>query len=121
MSSELNNLLNEMAGDEFSSGDVLRAFRKRIGLSQEELAELTGIERPNISALENDRTEMTQHYAELCAAALKLHPSELLYPNNHYEMNDRAREIAKRTIAFLEKKQSRETKNRPVSRKKVAK
>ena len=100
----MNNLLDELGGKEFSSGDILRAFRKKVGLSQDELATLTGIERSNISALENDRLEFTQHYAELCAAALSLHPNELLYPNGRYIMSQRAKAIAKKAKAYIDKK-----------------
>lgn len=104
MSKEMKNLLDDLAGSRFSSGDILRAFRKRVGLSQEELANLTGIERPNISALENDRLEFTQHYAEICAAALGLHPTELLYPNGNYSMSKRAKEVARKAKKYIKEK-----------------
>lgn len=104
MSLEMKKLLNELGGAKFSSGDVLRAFRKRVGLSQEELASLTGIERSNISALENGRLDFTQHYAEICAAALGLHPMELLYPNGNYSMSSRVKEIAKKAKKYIKEK-----------------
>lgn len=100
----MKKIFDQIGVSDFSSGDILRAFRKRVGLTQEELASLTGIERTNISALENDRMEITKHYAELCGAALNLHPNELLYPNGRYEMSPRAKSIYKKAKAYLDNK-----------------
>jgi antitoxin HigA-1 len=45
-----------------------------------DLEDVTGVKESNLSALENDRIEMTSYYAERLGAALGIHPSLLLYP-----------------------------------------
>ena len=104
MSRSLGDFLDELVPGKATSGLLARAFRKRMGLTQDELSEVTGIERTNISAIENDRIEMTKHYAEILGAALGLHPNELLYPEGDYKMNRRALEVQKKTKALLKKK-----------------
>lgn len=106
MAKDFGRLLDELKTEEPTSGSILRAFRKRIGLSQEELAEVTEIQRPNLSALENDKIEMTKHYAELCAAALNIHPNDLLYPGGLYQMSSRAKQVEKNVKRLLKSKKA---------------
>lgn len=49
-------------------------------LSQNELAELTGIPQATISATENDRVSLGVERAEVLVGALKLHPAVLVFP-----------------------------------------
>jgi transcriptional regulator with XRE-family HTH domain len=53
---------------------MLRALRKRDGLTLEQMEKITGIGDYNLSAIENGRIEMSQPYAEVFAAALNVHP-----------------------------------------------
>jgi len=62
-------------------GEALAMLRSLQNLSQSELAELTGISQPNISALENSRINMGRETAITLAYALKVHPSVLLFPD----------------------------------------
>ncbi len=83
--------------------EVLRGLRLKMDLSQDQLEELTGIARPNISGLENDRIAMTSHYAEIFAAVFKIHPSEILYPNGHVKKSPAILKLEKKAEAYFKK------------------
>ncbi|MNL42976.1 hypothetical protein D3C87_1654650 [compost metagenome] len=73
----------------------------KAGISQDELAEITGVARTNISALENERAAMTFHYALLFGAALSIHPSKILFPNGKYLKTPELQKIEKKAAAFI--------------------
>ena len=85
MSKRMMDVLNELVPEGASAGEMLKALREREGLTLEEMEEITGIRDNNLSAIENDRIEMSQHYAEVFAAALDVHPMIFLYPNGKFE------------------------------------
>ena len=62
-------------------GEALKMIRQLQGLSQNDLAELTGISQSNISALENDYVQLGRDRALTLAKALHVHPSVLLFPS----------------------------------------
>lgn len=62
-------------------GEALKMVRELQGLSQNELAYLTGISQPNISALESNARQMGRERAITLAKALKVHPAVLLFPD----------------------------------------
>lgn len=90
----------ELLGDALTTGLFLRGKRIEAELSQDELAQITGISRPNISALENDRMAMTNRYAEIFSVVLNVHPADLLYPNGHVKKSKELKAIEKRAKAF---------------------
>ncbi len=100
----MRDILNQIAANEISSGELIKSLRKRLEITQEELCEVTGLRRENLSALENDRIEMTVHYAELLGAALGLHPTSILFPNGRYEKSKEILAVEKRGQALLKKK-----------------
>jgi transcriptional regulator with XRE-family HTH domain len=63
-----------------SVGESLRLVRELQGLSQNQLAELTGIAPTTISAIENDRIRLSVERAKVLARALKCHPAVLVFP-----------------------------------------
>ena len=63
-----------------SVGESVRILPELQELSQNQLAELTGISQPTISAIENDRVRLGVERAKILAAALKCHPSVLVFP-----------------------------------------
>jgi len=65
---------------EVSTGESVRIIRELQGLSQNELANLTGIPQSTISAIENDRIRLGIEMAKVLARALKCHPSVLVFP-----------------------------------------
>ena len=65
---------------EVSVGESVRIIRDLQGLSQNQLAQLTGIPQATISAIENDRERLGVERAKVLARALKCHPAVLVFP-----------------------------------------
>ena len=65
---------------DLSPGDSVRIMRELQELSQNELAELSGIPQSTLSALENGRSNLGVERAKVLARALKCHPAVLLFP-----------------------------------------
>jgi transcriptional regulator with XRE-family HTH domain len=63
-----------------SVGESVRIIRELQGLSQNELADLTGIPQSTISAIENDRVQLGVERAKVLARALQCHPAVLVFP-----------------------------------------
>jgi transcriptional regulator with XRE-family HTH domain len=63
-----------------SVGESVRIIRELQGLSQNELAQLTGISQATISAIENDRVRLGVERAKMFARALECHPGVLVFP-----------------------------------------
>ena len=63
-----------------SVGESVRIIRELQELSQNELAERTGIPQATISAIENDRVRLGVERAKVLARALKCHPGVLVFP-----------------------------------------
>lgn len=63
-----------------SVGESVRILRELQELSQSQLAQLTGIPQPTISAIENDRIRLGIERAKVLATALKCHPGVLAFP-----------------------------------------
>jgi len=62
-------------------GEALKMLRELQGLSQAELAAMVNISQSNISALENNTSQMGRERALSFAIALLVHPSVLLFPD----------------------------------------
>jgi len=65
---------------EVTVGESLKILREFQELSQNELAELTGIPQSTISAIENDRVQLGVERAKVFARALQCHPAVLVFP-----------------------------------------
>ncbi len=63
-----------------SVGESVRILRELQELSQNELADLTGIPRSTISAIECDRVNLGVERAKVLARALRCHPAVLVFP-----------------------------------------
>ncbi len=61
-------------------GESVRIIRELQGMSQNELAEASGIPQSTISAIENDRINLGVERAKQLARALKCHPAVLVFP-----------------------------------------
>lgn len=65
---------------EVTTGESVRILRELQELSQNELAEYSGIPQSTISAIENDRVRLGVERAKTLARALRCHPSVLVFP-----------------------------------------
>lgn len=63
-----------------SVGESVRIIRELQELSQNSLAQLTGIPQSTISAIENNRVKLGIERTKVLARALKCHPSVLVFP-----------------------------------------
>ena len=63
-----------------SVGESVRIIRELQGLSQNALADSTGIPQSTISAIENNRVNLGVERAKVLARALQVHPSVLVFP-----------------------------------------
>jgi transcriptional regulator with XRE-family HTH domain len=70
---------------EVSVGESVRIIRELQELSQNDLAELTGIPQSTISGIENDRIKLGVERAKILARALKCHPAVLVFPGWNIE------------------------------------
>ncbi len=62
-------------------GEMLRTVRELQELTQKELAAQTGISQSNISAMENDVSQIGRDRALALAKVLKVHPAVILFPD----------------------------------------
>ncbi len=69
-----------------SVGESVRIVRELQELSQNQLAEVSGIPQSTISAIENDRIKLGIERAKVLARALKCHPAVLVFPG--WEIGD---------------------------------
>lgn len=65
---------------EVTVGESVRIVRELQGLSQSQLAGLTGIPQSTISAIENGRVNLGLERAKVLARALDCHPAVLVFP-----------------------------------------
>jgi len=65
---------------EVSPGESVRILRQLQDLSQNELADLTGIPQSTISAIENDHVRLGVERAKVLARALSCHPAVIVFP-----------------------------------------
>ena len=63
-----------------SVGESVRILRELQGLSQNQLAELSGVPQATLSAIENDRVRLGVERAKVLARALRCHPAVLVFP-----------------------------------------
>ncbi|MFZ4404218.1 MAG: helix-turn-helix domain-containing protein [Pseudobdellovibrionaceae bacterium] len=97
------DVLSEVLPKNVTPGELIRATRTNFGITQDEICEVTGLKRANLSAIENGRIEMTVHYAEVLGAALGLHPSTILFPRGKYAKKKEILDIEKRAKSLFKK------------------
>jgi len=61
-------------------GESVRILRELQDLSQNQLAQVSGIPQSTISAIENDRVRLGVERAKVLAQALRCHPGVLVFP-----------------------------------------
>ena len=69
-------------------GSNVKAYRQRIGLSQEAFAEKCGMHRTYISAIECFRRSISLENIQKIADALEIEPYQLLLENREDDQNE---------------------------------
>jgi transcriptional regulator with XRE-family HTH domain len=75
------NYVDQLIDCDITSGKVIKARRLTLGLTQSNIAEMTGMKTTFISAIENDKRTLGVQSAIRLAVAIGLHPSSILFPN----------------------------------------
>ena len=73
-----------------SVGESVRILRELQGLSQNQLADRTGIPQATLSAIENDRVRLGVERAKVIARALKGHPAVPVFPGWQHHLETAA-------------------------------
>jgi transcriptional regulator with XRE-family HTH domain len=73
-----------------SPGESVRIIRELQGLSQNQLASLSGIPQSTISAIERERVNLGVERAKQLARALRVHPAVLVFPGWDVEQDSAA-------------------------------
>ena len=76
-----NEFVRAKVNTSVTPGVMLKTLRELQGLTQEELAKVTGIPQSNISALESGKAQMGRDRALVLAEALCVHPAVILFPD----------------------------------------
>lgn len=75
---------------EVSPGESVRIIRELQGMSQNDLAEASGIPQSTISAIERERINLGVERAKQLARALSCHPAVLVFPGWDIEQESAA-------------------------------
>ena len=62
-------------------GEMLRTLRELQEFTQKDLSDRTGISQSNISAMENNVSQIGRDRALVLARELKIHPAVILFPD----------------------------------------
>ena len=68
-----------------SPGEMLKILRELQELTQNQLAEATGISQSNISSMETNAKNIGRDRALILARALRVHPAVILFPDYQVE------------------------------------
>jgi transcriptional regulator with XRE-family HTH domain len=68
-----------------SVGESVKTLRELQDLSQNNLAQISGIPQSTISAIENDRAQLGIERAKVVARSLRCHPAVLVFPGRDIE------------------------------------
>ena len=78
--SDMNDYRLAKRNVDVSVGESVKILRELQELSQNELAQTSGIPQSTISAIENDRVQLGVERAKVLARALHCHPAVLVFP-----------------------------------------
>ena len=81
MSIDKSDFVRAQAHCDVTPGEAIRMVRELQELSQQNLADLSGFSQSNISALENNSTNLGRERALILAKVLHVHPAVLLFPD----------------------------------------
>ena len=79
-SNDMENFNKAKKNLDLSVGESVRIVRELQELSQNDLAQLTGIPQSTISAIENNRIRLGVERSKVLARALHCHPAVLVFP-----------------------------------------
>lgn len=105
----LKKLLLNYEAYEASPNQLVRNFRKGLGMTLKEVEEVTGIHQSHLSAIENGKIQITQNYAEIFAVTFGLHPTVFLYPNGEFKKSKNLAMIEQKAKKFITRARPQKT------------
>ncbi|MBG59291.1 MAG: hypothetical protein CMJ16_02415 [Peredibacter sp.] len=100
---EALSFLDDLIEGKVTPGKIVRARRQSLGLTQNDIFDLTGIKTTFLSAVENDKRNLGVDTASKIAAAIGLHPSTILFPGDFGVDKEIAKIIKKREKLLKDK------------------
>lgn len=97
------SILDELIEGKITPGKIVRARREALGLTQSDIHKLTGIKTTFLSAVENDKRNLGVETASKIAAAIGLHPSSILFPED-FNLDKEISKIIKKREKLLKDK-----------------
>lgn len=97
------SFLDSLINGKITPGKIVRARRESLGLTQKDVFELTGIKSTFLSAVENDKRNLGVDTASKIAAAIGLHPSSILFPDD-FDVDKKIAKIIKKREKLLKVK-----------------
>lgn len=97
------SFLDDLIDGKITPGQIVRARRESLGLTQKDVSELTGIKTTFLSAVENDKRNLGVDTASKIAAAIGLHPSSILFPDD-FDVDKEIAKIIKKREKLLKDK-----------------
>lgn len=76
---KINDFVSADTGVTLSPGETIRTLRELNQMSQEHLAEETGIPQTTISSIENGKTTLGAGRSKVFAKAFDVHPAVILF------------------------------------------
>jgi transcriptional regulator with XRE-family HTH domain len=83
--SKMNDYKLAKRNIEVSVGESVKVLRELQELSQNQLADISGIPQSTISAIENNKVKLGVERAKVLARALRCHPAVLVFPGWNIE------------------------------------
>jgi len=76
-----NEFVRAKVNRQITPGEMLQTLRELQEFTQKDLADQTGISQSNISAMENNVSQIGRDRALTLAKVLKVHPAVILFPD----------------------------------------
>lgn len=100
---EALSFVDDLIDGKVTPGKIVRVRRESLGLTQKDVFELTGIKTTFLSAVENDKRNLGVDTATKIAAAIGLHPSSILFPDD-FDVDKEITKIIKKREKLLKDK-----------------
>lgn len=100
---EALEFIDTLIKGKITPGKIIQARRESLGLTQKDIADITGLKTTFISAVENDKRNIGVQTATKIAAAIALHPSSILFPEDFNLDKEVAKIIKKRNKILKDK------------------
>lgn len=81
MAKNKNDFVRAKVNLKITPGEMLKTLRELQEMTQKELADATGISQSNLSAMENNSSQIGRDRALVLAKVLKVHPAVILFPD----------------------------------------